>query len=473
MNALFSTTFMPHGTCYLWNTGLVSVEVISNLLIGLAYLAITITLLYLVRKTRDIPFEWMYVAFATFIVTCGITHFFDVLVIWIPAYWSDASVRVVTAFASVGTAFLLPPLIPKAIALADSAALAHDRGIEVEKANRELCTLLNKTQELEQQKTQFFANISHELRTPLALILGPAEKLLASATLDPGHRADLQIIESNGQSLLNLVNDLLDISKIEAGKMQPDYAETDVARLLRTVAANFDGLAKERQMEYKVDAAASTSAEVDPDKLQRIVLNLLSNAFKFTPAGGRVRLTAHGTPEGLLRLEVADSGPGIPPDQRELIFERFRQLDGGATRHFGGTGLGLAISREFAVLLGGRLWVESAEEGGAMFVLEMPLKAAADVPVGRTPLNGPAENNRLALRPIGEPRAGARSIAGLEQGDSPLALVIEDNPELLGVGLFVWHKETHAAAEPTSLAMVAWRAANNAAASRRPCWVSW
>jgi PAS domain S-box-containing protein len=137
--------FMPHGHCYLWTPSLVLLEVLTNAFIGLAYVSIAASLAYIVSKIKDLPFERMYVAFGVFILSCGITHFFDVLTIWLPAYWIDAAVRVVTAIASVGTAVLLIPLTPKAIALADAAGVAHARGLQLEALNRELAEMSERT----------------------------------------------------------------------------------------------------------------------------------------------------------------------------------------------------------------------------------------------------------------------------------------------------------------------------------------
>ena len=147
LKRLFSEDFMPHGHCYFWEPGLVWLQVLSNLAIGVAYLSISLTLAYVVRHIRDIPFQWMYLCFGVFIITCGFTHFMDVWVIWTPVYWLDGSIRAVTAVASVGTALLLFPLVPKAVALAGAARLAHERGVRVEQLNVELAALYENARE--------------------------------------------------------------------------------------------------------------------------------------------------------------------------------------------------------------------------------------------------------------------------------------------------------------------------------------
>jgi len=147
LTRIFAANFMPHGHCYFWEPGMVWLQVLSNLSIGLAYVAISMTLGYIVYRIRDLPFQWVYVAFGIFIVTCGFTHFMDVWVIWTPVYWLDGSIRAVTAVASVGTAVLLFPLVPKAVALAGAARLAHARGVRLEQLNVELEALYEKTRE--------------------------------------------------------------------------------------------------------------------------------------------------------------------------------------------------------------------------------------------------------------------------------------------------------------------------------------
>lgn len=297
-------------------------------------------------------------------------------------------------------------------------------------ANAELDRLYQKTKELDQLKTQFFANVSHELRTPLALIIGPTEKLLASPYLPAHERRDLEVVLRNARTLLNRVNDLLDIAKLEAGKMELDYASVDLAHEVRVVASHFDVLAEEKGLQYNVEAPETLAAEVDPEKFRRVLLNLLSNAFKFTPAAGRIRCSLTAS-EDQATVEVGDSGPGIPPEKRQFVFERFSQLEGGSTRRFGGTGLGLAIAREFVELHHGAIALSDAPEGGALFTVTLPRRAA-----GGQPMLEPLEeaNGELAARQaVEELRAPERApspVLEADGADRPLVLVVEDNADM-------------------------------------------
>ncbi|PSB15252.1 histidine kinase [filamentous cyanobacterium CCP2] len=436
--------FIPHGHCYLWKPGLVWLHVISDSLIALAYVAISATLAYLVYKTRrEIPFHWMFLAFGSFIVACGGTHFMEVWTLWHPTYWLSGALKVVTAFASVTTAMILPFLVPQALALVESAKLSEERRSHLEIANRKLEALNEQLKEVDQLKTQFFANISHELRTPLALILGPTEKLLKQAELNPHNCQDLEIIDRNARLLLKQVNDLLDVAKLEAGKIALDYTQVDLAQLIRLTAANFDGLAQEKQVTFTVEAPESLSAQIDVAKVQRILLNLLSNAFKFTPNGGTIRCllaTQPGEPfstDGNVPplvdraiISVRDSGAGVPVELREAIFERFSQGEGGTTRRFGGTGLGLAIAKEFVELQGGTIRVDDAPEGGAQFTVELPLTAPSDSLLS-APTAQPEQNQEIAHIMVEELRTLRPKDSLMPEADGkPLVLVVEDNPEM-------------------------------------------
>ena len=281
---------------------------------------------------------------------------------------------------------------------------------------------------LDQLKTQFFANVSHELRTPLALILGSMEKLLSAPEFPSSDRRDLEVARRNAQILLKHVNDLLDVAKLEAGKIALNYAEVDLARLIGQLASNFELLARERQLSYRIEAPGPVPAQLDPDKFQQILMNLLSNAVKFTPPGGSVRCRLE-VDQGLAVITVADSGPGVPVELRGAIFERFFQAEQPETRFFGGTGLGLAITRDFVELHGGSIAVGEAPEGGALMTVKLPLKAPGAVQVRETS----AHSRPLVPDPTLQSVDGAPAPALFTpdpRDDRPLVLVVEDHPEM-------------------------------------------
>jgi signal transduction histidine kinase len=312
---------------------------------------------------------------------------------------------------------------------------AADLGRDLKEANEELATLYARLQELDRLKTNFFANVSHELRTPLTLILAPAERILAGLPEGDPHQHGLEVILRNARVLLGHVNDLLETSKIEAAKLDLDYSELDLGHLVRLVANNFETLALDRSVTFVVRTPDhAVPAQVDPIRLQQVLLNLLSNAFKFTPPDGTIRIELYdGAGGDTARLDVADSGPGIAPDRRSEVFERFHQLDGSSTRKMGGTGLGLHIARELVDLHGGSVQVAHAPEGGALFVVELPVQAPAGsilhfdspAPVERPAavlLDGHAVS--ATQHPALVPAEGA------PDDEAPLVLVVEDNPDM-------------------------------------------
>ncbi len=319
-----------------------------------------------------------------------------------------------------------------------------ESGRRLKEANEELALLYTRLQELDHMKTQFFSNVSHELRTPLALILGPAERVLRDLGPDDPHRRQLEMIVRNAHVLMGHVNDLLETSKIEAAMLELDYGELDLSHLVRLVANNFESVAADRSIDFSVLAPDDPlAAQVDPTRVQQVLLNLLSNAFKFTPPHGTVRLELKGVREGgTARIDVGDSGPGIPEDRRDEAFERFHQLDGAATRKMGGTGLGLHIARELVRLHGGSLTIDDAPEGGALFIVELPLTA----PTGSTvrteavalvpdPAAALLDGHGVTLTPA--PWRATR--IGADDGDmdreglddeARLVVVAEDNPDM-------------------------------------------
>lgn len=227
--------------------------------------------------------------------------------------------------------------------------------------------------EIDRAKTAFFSNVSHEFRTPLALMLGPLEDTLARADsrLNPQERSQLQMARRNSLRLLKLVNSLLDFSRIEAGRMQAIYRPTDLAHLTAEVASNFRSAIEKAGLHFRVECAAlEEPIYVDCDMWEKIVLNLLSNAYKFTFAG-EIQLTLRAAGNSA-ELTVRDTGAGIAEEQLPRVFERFHRVEGARGRTHEGTGIGLALVQELVKLHGGAITVHSQVDHGTEFVVRIP-----------------------------------------------------------------------------------------------------
>jgi signal transduction histidine kinase len=238
----------------------------------------------------------------------------------------------------------------------------------------------DKSRQLEvasQHKSEFLANMSHELRTPLNAIIGFSEVLSEKmfGELNEKQEEYSKDIHASGQHLLSLINDILDLSKIEAGRMELELSDFD----LPTAIDNAVMLVRERAgrrnltLHRDVDGAVG-QVRADERKVRQVVLNLLSNAIKFTPEGGRIEIRA--TPQdGLVEVSVSDTGVGIAPEDQEAVFEEFRQV-GTADKKVEGTGLGLTLCRKFVELHGGRIWVKSEVGAGSTFTFTIPVRLA-------------------------------------------------------------------------------------------------
>lgn len=224
-------------------------------------------------------------------------------------------------------------------------------------------------------KSEFLANVSHELRTPLNSILGFAELLKEAVGGDGKMLRYLQNILKSGQHLLDLINDLLDLAKIEAGRMEVRSEKLSLNDLFEGLVSLLKPMSEARELTIAWTVAAEVPIlATDPAKLQQVLYNFLSNAIKFSPVGGRIDLTANLEADGRVHIAVADRGPGIPPEKQGLIFEKFRQIDGSVTREHGGSGLGLAISKELVALLKGTIGMEQTSGGGATFWIRLPVQ---------------------------------------------------------------------------------------------------
>jgi signal transduction histidine kinase len=239
-------------------------------------------------------------------------------------------------------------------------------------------------------KSEFIANVSHELRTPLTSIIGFAELLREGPQTESNGRTSryAENILISGRILLEIINDLLDLAKIEAGKVALHIERVQVDDVCRALVDFMRPQADKKRIDVDVETDAELPMlQTDPGRLRQVLFNLLSNAIKFTPEGGRVRIVARRFNEDSVRVAVSDTGPGIPPEMHDAIFEKFRQIDQSATREHYGTGLGLAISRELTELLGGTIGLDSQPGAGATFWITLPLSAPSE----------PRERKRISL----------------------------------------------------------------------------
>lgn len=250
-----------------------------------------------------------------------------------------------------------------------------ERTAELAAANRELMRI-------NRYKTEFLASMSHELRTPLTAILAFTEELLSKhmGQLTIEQEEYLREIEESGRQLLQLINDLLDMAKIEAGRMSLNLTEVDVGDVVREVERLLRPLAQQKDIAVSLRLLATNRVIADKEKVHQVVRNLLGNAIKFTPPGGKVEITTENTdrPEAGVLLKVKDSGPGIPEEERERIFEVFYQGEKGRSKKYGGTGLGLALVKKIVELHTGTVTVESSLGQGSLFTVFLPLYPAYD-----------------------------------------------------------------------------------------------
>lgn len=501
--------FLPHAVCYLWDRSLLALHAVTDVLIGASYVGISATLAFLVyRARRDIPFHSVVLAFGAFIVACGATHLMEVWTLWEPRYWLAGAVKAVTAIASVATALILPPLVPRALALVHAAKVSEQQADVVRASEARFKALLEsapdgiiitdrqgrmvlvnaqaevlfgyareellgkpvevllperlreahvahrarfhadprtrpmgvgldlvarrrdgrefpaevslspletpegllvttvirdiserrradeqriqlvreqaarvEAETANRMKDQFLATVSHELRTPLNAVYGWA-RMLRAGQLDAQTAARaLEVIERNAQAQVQMIDDLLDVSRITTGKMRLDVRLVD---LKSVVDAALDAIqpaaaAKEIHLRAVLDPLAGPVSG-DPDRLQQIVWNLLSNSVRFTPKRGRIEVTLRRM-NSHVQIVVSDTGEGIDPVLLPVIFERFQQ---GGGRERGGLGLGLALVRHLVELHGGEVRAHSEGVGkGATFTVRLPIsiaKAHPDTP---------------------------------------------------------------------------------------------
>jgi len=298
------------------------------------------------------------------------------------------------------------------------------QNVQIKKQNEQLIELSdqlkNKADELAIQKeraedstrlkSEFLASMSHELRTPMNSILGLTELILDKAQLSGKNKERLEVVLRSGRRLMSLINDILDLSKIEAGKMEIKEEEILLEEILEEITHTAIPLALEKNLKFEVKRNCNTKMFITTDrgKVTQVLINLIGNAIKFT-LKGKIELTVAITNDRQLLFSVSDTGIGISEEDKKIIFEEFRQLDGSSSRKFGGTGLGLAISKKILGLIGGKIWVASIQGQGSVFSFTIPVKLNSEI-------------KKLTPLPV--------DLEAIRKNSNNPVLVIDDDPEV-------------------------------------------
>jgi signal transduction histidine kinase len=306
----------------------------------------------------------------------------------------------------------------------------------LEESNRKLV-------EMDQMKTRFFANISHELRTPLTLLISPLEELARSQGLGPQAKETLGLMQANAMRLLKLINDLLDLAKLESGRMEVRKEPVEVEGFLKGICLSVQGTAKDKGIKIECNVQEGLGSPlVDRDKLEKILLNLVFNSIKFTPAGGQVSASVE-VKEGRLVFQVADTGMGIGPQDLPHIFDRFWQADSSAKRKYQGTGIGLSLVKELTEAQAGLVGAQSVVGRGTTITVSLPLeKAEGPTTEGKEDEKAPQSEGpqaqwleklyrRAELFPSLPPLAGTIRHDDLSRARRPRVLIADDEPDML------------------------------------------
>jgi signal transduction histidine kinase/DNA-binding NarL/FixJ family response regulator len=318
-----------------------------------------------------------------------------------------------------------------------------DRTKELKKKNLQLEEQSEKLKEMDKVKSRFFANISHEFRTPLTLIMGPLEQMLAADGEEKKEREKkLNLMLRNSRRLLGLIDQLLELSKFSTGNIKLHAVRQSIILFIKGILASFEPVTDKNELDLKFQSGDDDiDLYFDPVKLEDVIFNLLSNAVKFTPPGGRITVTVrrNGTqdenfPSGMVEISVSDTGPGIPREQLEYIFDRFYQSHNTYKHHHKGSGIGLAIAKEIVILHHGRIDVHSTEGKGTEFIVRLPigkghLKPGEIVEFSEIRPNGKRNGDSLELL-VKKEENGERATSFDIDPDKNIILVVEDSADV-------------------------------------------
>ncbi|MEG5041481.1 MULTISPECIES: ATP-binding protein [unclassified Microcoleus] len=426
LSTFFSNNFIPHGHCYLWKPGLVWLHLTSDALTTLAYFSVAVAIVYFTNERKDLPAHTviLLVGFFFIFALCGMTHLMGIVTLWHPIYWVSGLIKAVTGAWSLYTfTFLLIPLIPVALDTPSPAQLAltnqelensrrrieainveleqrvQERTSQLEASNRTKDELLMREQIIRAEaeaanraKDEFLSILSHELRTPLNAILGWSTMLRQKNLSEDKVARALETIERNAKSQAQLIEDILDVSRIITGKLRLRVRPVNLVPVIESAieSVQLAAEAKSIRLQSVLDSEAGPLLG-DADRLQQVVWNLLSNAVKFTPKDGRVQILLQRV-NSHVEITVSDTGAGISSDFLPFVFDRFTQHDSTTTRSYGGLGLGLAIVRQLVELHGGTVTVVSPGIGqGTTFTVKLPVMIIHLPPSAPEPLNSLVE----------------------------------------------------------------------------------
>jgi two-component system sensor histidine kinase/response regulator len=387
---LFSHSFNSRASLYDGRADLIWMNVTANALIALAFFAVAVALAYFVRQRHNEIMRSAWWVVSAFALLLGMTYVLNAITIWLPIYVFEALIKVLTAIACVVTVPVVLRLIRLALTLRSPA--------ELERANEQLLAEAEMRRATEQElrlaheealqasraKSGFLANMSHEIRTPMNAVMGMTSALLKTP-LTPSQQEIAETIRVSSENLLAIINDVLDLSKIEAGAVSAEAADLQASEVVEQAVLTLAERAQAKGLELitVVEPNVPPVLQGDARRLHQVLVNLTSNAVKFTEQGEvevRAALESESDTGVVVRFTVRDTGIGILREARERLFQPFMQADNSMTRKYGGTGLGLAISKHLVEVMGGTINCESHTGRGTMFWFSVPLKKSSAAP---------------------------------------------------------------------------------------------
>jgi len=381
--------YMPHGMCYLWRPEILWTSAISDVVTAIAYLAFAAAVISFVRRRRDLPYSSFFILAGTIVfLACGTSHFLSAVVIWDPIYGYLATVKIMVALSSVAAATLLWRLLPLFLSIPSPTMLEQKNSelekeiqyrINLEKDMANLNVELRRARDLAESanlsRSRFMTTMSHEIRTPMNGVLGMME-LLDLTKLSQEQEKFTRIMRRSGNTLMTVINDILDYSKIEAGKLELEEIQFNLKDLIEESTAPYESIDKHGvEFEVSLDAKVPVDLKGDPTRLTQIISNLLNNAFKFTTKG-KVHLKVTTEPyinnRVTINFCVSDTGVGMSHEVKRNLFQPFTQADQSTARKYGGTGLGLSICKRLVEMMDGSIDVESRSGQGSQFIFKIP-----------------------------------------------------------------------------------------------------